>query len=274
LSAISSAVKRKVNWVPPAVGLALLGLIVWRMVYLHGLNPNFNASFFAGAFLRSFQLGSLYALIALGYTMVYGIIRLINFAHGEVFMVGAFAAYFLFSTTPMAWPVAIVVALVVTYGFMQILNFWRGRLTDPLVLVGGALAFVAVSVALASTTLGWLAAMVASMFITGVLGVTIDRVASRPRRAAQLDAHHRHRRVVLPAELRHPGVLEPPDAVPAAELLDAAAAGAGGRRDAVHLVDDRAGAAGDGRPGGEPHAVRHPHAPRQGHARQIGRAHV
>ncbi len=184
MSAISSAVKRKVNWVPPAVGLALLGLIVWRMVYLHGLNPNFNASFFAGAFLRSFQLGSLYALIALGYTMVYGIIRLINFAHGEVFMVGAFAAYFLFSTTPMAWPVAIVVALVVTYGFMQILNFWRGRLTDPLVLVGGALAFVAVSVALASTTLGWLAAMVASMFITGVLGVTIDRVAYRPLRGA------------------------------------------------------------------------------------------
>ncbi len=39
-------------------------------------------------------LGSLYALIALGYTMVYGILRMINFAHGEVFMSGAFSAYF------------------------------------------------------------------------------------------------------------------------------------------------------------------------------------
>jgi len=39
--------------------------------------------------------GSIYALIALGYTLVYGILRLINFAHGDVYMVGAFAAYFL-----------------------------------------------------------------------------------------------------------------------------------------------------------------------------------
>jgi branched-chain amino acid transport system permease protein len=40
------------------------------------------------------QQGSLYALIALGYTMVYGVLRLINFAHGEVFMVGAFVGYY------------------------------------------------------------------------------------------------------------------------------------------------------------------------------------
>ena len=37
-------------------------------------------------------LGAIYALIALGYTMVYGIIELINFAHGDIFMVGAFAS--------------------------------------------------------------------------------------------------------------------------------------------------------------------------------------
>lgn len=40
------------------------------------------------------QLGSIYALIALGYTMVYGVLRLINFAHGEVYMVGAFVGYY------------------------------------------------------------------------------------------------------------------------------------------------------------------------------------
>jgi branched-chain amino acid transport system permease protein len=43
------------------------------------------------------QLGSIYALIALGYTMVYGIIRLINFAHGDFYMIGAYASYGLFS---------------------------------------------------------------------------------------------------------------------------------------------------------------------------------
>jgi branched-chain amino acid transport system permease protein len=43
--------------------------------------------------LNGLQLGSIYALIALGYTMVYGIVRLINFAHGDFFMLGAYAAY-------------------------------------------------------------------------------------------------------------------------------------------------------------------------------------
>ena len=38
--------------------------------------------------------GSVYALIALGYTMVYGILRLINFAHGDVYMVGAYVGYY------------------------------------------------------------------------------------------------------------------------------------------------------------------------------------
>src|SRR3972149_1968705 len=39
-------------------------------------------------------MGGIYALVALGYTMVYGILRLINFAHGDIFMTGAFSAYF------------------------------------------------------------------------------------------------------------------------------------------------------------------------------------
>ncbi len=45
--------------------------------------------------INGFALGAIYALIALGYTMVYGILRFINFAHGDVFMLGAFAGYFL-----------------------------------------------------------------------------------------------------------------------------------------------------------------------------------
>ena len=45
-------------------------------------------------FLNALTLGAVYALIALGYTMVYGIIELINFAHGDVFMVGTFVSMF------------------------------------------------------------------------------------------------------------------------------------------------------------------------------------
>ncbi|HML20586.1 MAG TPA: branched-chain amino acid ABC transporter permease [Aggregatilinea sp.] len=47
-------------------------------------------TYFVQQFLNSLQLGSLYALIALGYTMVYGVLLLINFAHGDIFMIGAF----------------------------------------------------------------------------------------------------------------------------------------------------------------------------------------
>ena len=49
--------------------------------------------YFLELFLSGVTKGSIYALIALGYTMVYGIIGLINFAHGEVYMIGAFTAY-------------------------------------------------------------------------------------------------------------------------------------------------------------------------------------
>ncbi len=45
-------------------------------------------------FINGLNLGAIYALIALGYTMVYGVLQLINFAHSEVYMVGAFAAYY------------------------------------------------------------------------------------------------------------------------------------------------------------------------------------
>ena len=44
--------------------------------------------------LNGLTVGGIYALIALGYTMVYGIIKLINFAHGDIFMIGAFAGFF------------------------------------------------------------------------------------------------------------------------------------------------------------------------------------
>ncbi|HJP95714.1 MAG TPA: branched-chain amino acid ABC transporter permease [Pyrinomonadaceae bacterium] len=50
---------------------------------------------FVQQLINGLNIGAIYALIALGYTMVYGILRLINFAHGDVYMVGAFTGYFL-----------------------------------------------------------------------------------------------------------------------------------------------------------------------------------
>jgi branched-chain amino acid transport system permease protein len=49
---------------------------------------------FLQQFVNALQLGSLYALVALGYSMVYGVLLLINFAHGDIFMFGAFLGVF------------------------------------------------------------------------------------------------------------------------------------------------------------------------------------
>lgn len=60
------------------------------------------------------SLGSLYALIAIGYTMVYGILRLINFAHGDIFMMAVYFAFFGVVTFGMPWYVSFIVAIALT----------------------------------------------------------------------------------------------------------------------------------------------------------------
>ena len=60
--------------------------------------------YFFELFLGGLTRGSIYALIALGYTMVYGIVQLINFAHGEIYMIGAFTALIVISVlTMLGW---------------------------------------------------------------------------------------------------------------------------------------------------------------------------
>ena len=169
---------------PWAIVLGVVVLVVARIVYLGTAYDRFDAAFFTRAFIESVKLGSLYALIALGYTMVYGIIRLINFAHGEVFMVGAFLTYFLFTLTPYSWPIAALYGLAIAFGFMRIIEFWRGRLRDPIVLLGGAVVFSVATVVLSTVTANLILALVFSMLLTGVLGVFIDRVAYVPLRKA------------------------------------------------------------------------------------------
>ena len=69
---------------------------------------------FMQQFVNALSLGSLYALIAIGYTMVYGILRLINFAHGDVFMIGGYLAFYAVTTFMMPWWIAVIVAIGLT----------------------------------------------------------------------------------------------------------------------------------------------------------------
>lgn len=60
------------------------------------------------------SIGSLYALIAIGYTMVYGILRLINFAHGDIFMMAAYFMVFSMINFSLPWYIAIVLVIIST----------------------------------------------------------------------------------------------------------------------------------------------------------------
>ena len=95
-------------------------------------------------FFNALAIGGIYALIALGYTMVYGIIELINFAHGEIFMVGAF-----FGLT-----------------FLSTLGF-TGAIANPFIFL-----------------LVLLAAFAVVMPLLGLVGIGIERFAYRPLRNA------------------------------------------------------------------------------------------
>ena len=63
--------------------------------------------------INGLSLGSIYALVALGYTMVYGIIKLINFAHGDVYMIGAYTAFFVTTYMGMSFLPALLVCMIV-----------------------------------------------------------------------------------------------------------------------------------------------------------------
>ncbi len=68
--------------------------------------------------VNGIALGSIYAMIALGYTMVYGTIRLINFAHGDVYMLGAFLGYYLVTVLGVNW----MLALLITMGVIAVVG--------------------------------------------------------------------------------------------------------------------------------------------------------
>ena len=101
--------------------------------------------FFLQMVVNALQLGSFYALIALGYSMVYGVLLLFNFAHGDVFMVGAY------------------IGLFISLGLLAFFSFVSLTLPGWLILV--------------LTTL-------LAMFVTSFVGITIERIGYRPLRNA------------------------------------------------------------------------------------------
>lgn len=77
--------------------------------------------------VNGLSLGSIYALIALGYTMVYGIIKLINFAHGEIYMLGAYIGYYLIGTMGMPFFPALFLSMIICAAIGVLIEFLAYR---------------------------------------------------------------------------------------------------------------------------------------------------
>jgi len=81
-------------------------------------------SYFLQQLINGLTLGAIYGLIAIGYTMVYGIIGMINFAHGEIYMIGAFVSFitfFVLGVVGITWvPLALTLVLVSAMGFTAV----------------------------------------------------------------------------------------------------------------------------------------------------------
>ena len=95
---------KQISWVDAVlIGLRVLVLIFVIIGAAYTIMAGkYTASQWVNLLVAGLAQGSIYALIALGYTLVYGILLMINFAHGEVYMAGAFTAYFLADATARA----------------------------------------------------------------------------------------------------------------------------------------------------------------------------
>ena len=144
--------------------------------------------------VNGLTLGSLYALIAVGYTVVYGIVQLINFAHGEVFMIGAFGAlttYLLFfdgKTSVWILPVMIVGAMIASVGTAVLMERVAYRplrnapRLAPLITAIGISVFLQEFIRLFYERPGWVVAVFAGLAIA--LGYFVG--------STRTDAHLNH----------------------------------------------------------------------------------
>jgi len=129
MTSVASGVARKKKVTPSAILIkASMVFIIGVAVYWLGLNLANDPLQFAQVTVNGLNNGLLYALIALGYTLVYGIIELINFAHGDLFMLGAVFSFavlteFLGADSPSATNYALLLlVLLLTMLFGAIVN--------------------------------------------------------------------------------------------------------------------------------------------------------
>lgn len=86
---------RRINWLRLIVGVAAGAFIIYRIISLI-IRPEYSTVYWLGFLNTGLIIGGMYSLIAIGYTLVYGVMLLINFAHGDIMMLGCFAGYFTF----------------------------------------------------------------------------------------------------------------------------------------------------------------------------------
>lgn len=84
---------KAVRWI---IGVIVFGTMLWRLFDVLFIKATYGPETWLRFAITGLVLGGMYALIAIGYTLVYGILSMINFAHGEVMMLGAFGGYFVF----------------------------------------------------------------------------------------------------------------------------------------------------------------------------------
>lgn len=131
-------------------GVIISLFLLWRVYNVIVLQQNFGADTWVRFGLSGLILGGMYALIAIGYTLVYGIMFMINFAHGEVMMLGAFGGFFTF----------------------EILRFIPASASPDLNFLN------------AHPFLSVLLAFLAGIFISATAGFYLEKIAYRPLRKA------------------------------------------------------------------------------------------
>ena len=148
--------------------------------------------YFIQQLINGVTLGSIYGLIAIGYTMVYGIIGMINFAHGDIFMISAFIALIgllvLFGTGITWLPLVLIVVLILSmfltaaWGWVVERIAYRPlRGSFRLALIGLLLLFGA---GITLLPLVLFVVLILSMFLTAAWGWVVERIAYRPLRGS------------------------------------------------------------------------------------------
>ncbi|WP_455477572.1 branched-chain amino acid ABC transporter permease [Bartonella sp. B41] len=145
-----------------------------------------STEMFIQYFFNALALGSLYGLVAIGYTMVYGILRLINFAHGDIFMLGAYFVFFSTISFMPAWVAVLLIFFAVLTYYLVFVDFRKQPkihwITIFFVILLGFIYYFKISPQ--DFTPVWIIAVCFSIFITSAVGIIVDQFAYRPLRHA------------------------------------------------------------------------------------------